>query len=102
MTLAVVSVTDANGADSIMSRTPKTSAGWSIPALALSTVVGLALGLSAGAAADRAVGSALGPASQFAVGITTAIFVGFALGTLSYRWLTRGKDGDTAKPGAAP
>jgi hypothetical protein len=72
-----------------MSETPRTPARWSITSLAISTVVGLALGLSAGAAADRAVSSVLGPSGEFAVGITTAILVSSGLLILSYRWLTR-------------
>ena len=81
-----------------MSKTPRKPAGWSIPSLVISIVVGLLLGLAAGAAADRAVSSVLGPAGQFAVGMTTAILVSIGLGFLSYRWLTRGKGGDSAEP----
>jgi hypothetical protein len=83
-----------------MSKTPRTPARWSIPSLAISTVLGLALGLSAGAAADRAVGSVLGPSGQFAVGMTTAIVVSIGLVLLSYRWLTRDKGRHAAELGA--
>jgi hypothetical protein len=80
-----------------MNETSKTPARWSIPALALSIVVGAALGFSAGAAADRAVSSVLGPSGQFAVGLTTAILVSSGLIVLSYHWLTRGKLGDSGR-----
>jgi hypothetical protein len=65
----------------------KTSIGRprSFAVLVLSIIIGLALGLSVGAAVDRMSSSFLPPTGQFAVGIVTAIVVAAFVGSMTYR-----------------
>jgi hypothetical protein len=84
-----------------MSEAPKTPAHWSVPSLVLSSVIGLLLGMAAGAAVDRLASLALGPQGAFAAGLASAALVGAVLGVVSYRGLTRRGVADPAEPSAA-
>lgn len=72
-----------------MSETPRNAARWSVPSVALSVVIGLLLGMAAGAGVDRVAGPVLGMQGAFAAGLATAAVVGVLLGVVSYRGLTR-------------
>jgi hypothetical protein len=72
----------------------KTSIGRprSLFVLVISILIGLALGLSAGAAVDRVSNSFLPPFGQFAAGIVTAIVIANFVGNITYRTFARRHD----------
>ncbi len=72
-----------------MSEQPRAPVPWSVPALMISAIGSVLLGLSAGAKMDELVRPTLGDSGAGVVGLLTVASVAVLVGALVYRGMTR-------------